>query len=514
MAKLTVDDIRAAAEADLLVYIRLVAPHLMLGQEHINLINWWQSTARKDNILILLPRGHLKSKLIALKTSWEIVRNPAETILYASATSALAEKQLFAIKRVLTSKIHMKYWPDLIKPEEGQRERWTSDEISVDHPMREKEGIRDATVKAVGLTANFTGFHATKIKLDDIVVPNNAYTEEGREKVRNLVSQLASIAEPESRTDAVGTRYHDKDQYATFLKQQYQVFDDDGEVVEVVYLWDSYMKVVEVNGEFLWPRERRADGKSFGFDANVLAKIKASYEDKTQFFAQYYNNPNDPETIKISKDKFQYYDRKFLKNVNDRWYINDRPLNVYAGLDFAYSLAKKADFTALVVIGIDSENNIYVLDITRIKTKKIACYFDAIIEAYRRWGFKKMRAEVTAAQEVIVHDLKTNYIGAQGLPIVVDEYRPSRNEGSKEERIAATLEHRYDNQKMWHYLGGLIADLEDELVQPHPAHDDIKDGLTAAISIATAPPKGRNLRDTGQNNKVVSHPRFGGVAFR
>lgn len=510
--KLTFDEIRTAAENDLLVFIRLVMPWLMLGQAHIDLINWWQSSARKDNVLVLLPRGHLKSKLIAAKTAWEITRNPTETVLYASATSALAEKQLLAIKRIFTSNTYMKYWPNMVNKEEAKRERWTSDEIAIDHPDRAKEGIRDATVKAVGLTTNFTGFHATKIKLDDIVVPKNAYTEDGRDKVKNLVSQLSSIAEPEARMDAVGTRYHAKDQYHTFLNQTYMIFDEETlDIIGEEHLWDSYMKVVETNGEFLWPRQRRDDGKSFGFDMMVLSKIKAGYEDKTQFFAQYYNDPNDPETIKITLDKFQYYDRRFLENHNDRWYINNKPLNVFAGLDFAYSLAKKADFTALVVIGIDSEHNIYVLDIHRFKTQKISAYYDAIVEAYRRWGFRKIRCEVTAAQEVIVRDLKENYIGANGLMLTVDEYRPSRHEGSKEERIAATLEPRYDNQKVWHYKGGYTAELEEELTQARPAHDDIKDGLTAAINIASAPPRGRFQKDKPSSN-VVYHPRFGGVS--
>lgn len=510
--KLTFDEIREAAEADLLVFIRLTMPWLMLGDAHIELINWWQSSQRKDNVLILLPRGHLKSKLIAAKTAWELTRDPSETILYASATSALAEKQLHAIKRILDSKVYRKYWPNMVNPEEGKRERWTADEIALDHPIRAKEGIRDPSVKAVGLTTNFTGFHATKIKLDDIVVPKNAYTEDGREKVRNLVSQLSSIAEPEARMDAVGTRYHDQDQYNTFLNQKYKIFDEETfEVIGEEYLWDSYTKQVEVNGEFLWPRKRRDDGKAFGFDMNVLAKIKAGYEDKTQFFAQYYNNPNDPETVNIGREQFQYYDRRFLKNVNDRWYFNERPLNVYAGLDFAYSLTRKADFTALVVIGIDFEHNIYVLDIDRFKTQKISNYFAAVEKAFRTWGFRKLRAEVTAAQEVIVRDLKDNYIATSGMPIVVDEYRPSRAEGSKEERIQATLQHRYENRKMWHYKGGFTVELEDELVSARPPHDDISDGLTAAINVAQAPPRGRMLNQERKNN-LIYHPRFGGVS--
>jgi len=511
--KLTAAEIKEAAEADLLVFIRLLAPHLLLGQAHLDLINWWQSTARKQNRLVLFPRGHLKSKLMAYKTAWELTRDPSDTILYVSATAALAEKQLHLIKMILTSATYTKYWPDMVHPDEGKRERWTVNEIALDHPIRSKEGIRDPSVKAVGLTGNITGFHATKIKLDDIVVPKNAYTEDGRAKVAALVSQLASIEEPESEMDCVGTRYHPKDQYEEFLNQTYIVYDDEGEIVEETPLWDSYMRVVEIGGHFLWPRQRREDGKMFGFDANVLSKIKAKYTDVTQFWAQYYNNPNMGGDGLITRERFQYYERSFLRNVNDKWHIGDKPLNIFAGMDFAYSLAKKADYTALVVVGVDEDNQYYLLDIYRFKTGKIGRYFDAILESYRKWGYKKIRCETTTAQSVIVRDIKENYIVQHNLPLVVDEFHPTRHEGNKEERIMATLGPKYDNMQIWHYKGGEVNNLEDELVMAKPPHDDIKDGLTAAIDIAVAPIKRRRHHQRSAGN-VIYNTRFGGVGFR
>lgn len=509
--KLTADEIRSHAESDLLVFIRLLAPHLLLGQCHLDLIEWWQSSARKRNCLVLLPRGHLKSKLIAYKTAWELTKDPTSTILYVSATSALAEQQLELIKQILTTKTYMKYWPDMIHPDEGRRTKWSMDAITVDHPARVREGIRDPSIKACGLTTNITGFHATNVKLDDVVVPGNAYTEDGRQKVSNMISQIASIKEPESITDCVGTRYHGKDLYQTFLDQSYKVYDEQDNVVDTEYVWDSYIKVVEENGEFLWPRSRRGDGKAFGFNSNVLSQIKAEYEDKTQFFAQYYNNPNDPSMVRIGPEKFQYYDRRFLKEEFGRWSINGKPLNIYAGMDFAFSLKKAADYTTLAVVGIDHENNYYVLDIDRFKTDRISDYFASILRMHGKWGFKKIRCEITVAQQVIVRDLKENYIKPHGLNLIVDEYRPTRHEGNKEERTAATLEPKYDNRQVWHYKGGEIAALEEELSMAKPPHDDIKDALTAAIDICVAPASRRNQGYKASN--VITHSRFGGVSF-
>ena len=245
-----------------------------------------------------------------------------------------------------------------------------------------------------------------------------------------------------------------------------------------------------------------------------MSRIKAEYEDRTQFFAQYYNNPNDVETQKISPENFQYYDQKFLRQEEGRWFFKDRKLNVYAAIDFAFSMARKADFTALVTIGVDKDNNIYVLDIDRFKTDgKISVYFDHILRAFLKWEFRKLRAETTVAQKSVVNELKENYIRTNGLALKIDEHRPNRHEGNKEERMAATLEPRYANLSVWHYKSGVCNLLEEELVQNKPAHDDIADALTAAVDIAV-PPKGNFSFQNSNVSDIKIHPRFGGVAYR
>jgi hypothetical protein len=301
--------------------------------------------------------------------------------------------------------------------------------------------------------------------------------------------------------------------YAVWKGQEYDVYDDEGLFVERKKVWEIKEHVVETDGIFLWPRTvRPKDGKSFGFDQRVLARIKAEYSDRTQFYSQYYNDPNDPGSNRINRDKFQYYDRKFLKQSDGYWYFKGNRLNVFASIDFAFSMGKKSDDTAIVVIGVDADNYIYVLDIACFKTDKISVYFDEIARLHAKWEFKKLRAEVTVAQTVIVRDLKDK-MREQGLSLSVDEYRPSRSEGTKEERIASALEHRYEDGHIWHFKGGYTDVLEEQLIQARPAHDDIKDALASAVSIAIKPKTRGSLNKTRDNIIPISS-RFGGVAFR
>jgi hypothetical protein len=510
----TIEEIKAAAEADLSVFIRLVSPLSVMGAVHDDLCRWMTREEGKQQQLILLPRDHQKSRMVAFRVAWWLTKHPDHRVLYISATANLAEKQLKFMKDIFTSKIYMRYWPEMVNLEEAKRERWTNNEISLDHPLRKSEGVRDPSIFTAGLTTSITGLHCDVTVLDDVVVPENAYTREGREKVKSQYSLLASIQGADAQEWVVGTRYHPKDLYNDLLGMQEEIYDKDGEVTDYEPIYEKFERQVEDNGdgtgEFCWPRQQRADGKWFGFDRQILARKRGKYLDRTQFYAQYYNNPNNPEGSGIAVDKFQYYDRKFLTRTNGSWYYRDKKLNVFAAIDFAYSLTKRADSTALVVVGIDASSNYYVLDIERFKTDKIREYYEAILRMHVKWDFRKLRAETTAAQKAIVKELKFSYIRENGLALSIDEHTPTRHQGSKEERIKSILEPRYDNLAMWHYQGGNCQMLEDELSVENPAHDDIKDALAAVVEIAIPP-----TRSVSKTNNVIPihNSRFGGVAF-
>ncbi len=260
-------------------------------------------------------------------------------------------------------------------------------------------------------------------------------------------------------------------------------------------------------------RKQRGDGRWFGFNQNILAKKRSKYLDRSQFRAQYYNDPNDSGEANIDRSKFQYYAPEHLSRKEGSWYLNGRKLNVFASVDFAATTNIRSDYTAIVVVGVDRENNVYVLDLDRFKTGRISEYYQHILDLHIRWGFRKLGAEVTGFQKTIVNDLKDNYFRQNGIYISIVELKHTRAQGSKEERMAAILEPRYDNGAVWHFRGGKCQVLEDELVLRYPPHDDCKDALAAAISIAV-PPVGimHADYDTPQDN-VVFNTRFGGVSF-
>lgn len=514
MARMSESDkalVRQAAEDDLYTFIKLVAPHRVLGDVHEEVCRWWTRPDAKDNQLLLLPRDHQKSALIAYRVAWWITKYPETTILYVSATADLAEKQLKFIKDILTSNVYRFYWPDMVNTDENKRERWTAEEIAVDHPKRKAEFVRDPTIKACGITSNTTGLHCSVAVQDDVVVPGNAYTETGREQVRAFYSQLSSIQTTGAKEWTVGTRYHPADLYRDLIDMTESYWDDEKDEEIEVSVYEVFERKVEVNGEFLWPKQRRTDGKTFGFDDRELARKKAKYLDISQFYSQYYNNPNAIETAYIDKTKFQYYNRESITNVSGVWYIGDDMLQIYASMDFAFSTGENSDYTVVMVIGITEHNDIYILDIARFRTDKISKMYEEVSALYKKWKFRKLRAEVVAGQKLIVTQFK-EYMRSQNLVFSIDEYIPPRNM-KKEERIATILEPRYNNNMIWHYKGGNCQILEEELVMSKPEHDDVKDSLASVVEIAKPPTGSAGIWRRKKDN-VVFDSRFGGLAWR
>lgn len=494
-------ELRNICMQDLKGFVGLVAPQRMLGNCHHELLNFLQNSESK-NQLVLWPRGHQKSTMVAYFTAWKLICKPETTILYASATAKLAYDQLNVIKNILESPVIQKYWPEFLNSDSNMRSMWRQDEINCDHWKRLEEVIRDPSVRAVGIGANITGTHCDIVILDDVVVDDNARSKEERDKVKRWFSLLASILNPGGQIKAVGTRYNPDDLYNEMIIMTEPQFNEVGEEIGEVNVFDVEQRVVEVDGEFLWPRTQRRDGKWFGFDRTELSRIKAKYLDKVQFFAQYYNDPTDVNNKKIAN--FQYYDRAAVKSIAGQWWIGGKLLNVYAAIDFASTVTKKADYTAIVVAGIDNEHNIYVLDINRFKTDKISVMADELAKMFTKWKWIKLRGEATAAQNLIINQIK-DYNLSKNIFYTIEISKPTIE---KQVRIMTNLEPRYAVGKIVHYKGGLCEYLEDELTASRPAHDDIADALAACVEIANPPARRVNHVTPVQ---LKYHPRFGGI---
>lgn len=510
--------IKELYENDLFEFAKYLNPNYMYGEVHEKVFSWLSSKDASKKQLLLLPRGHLKSHCVAVWTVWTITRMPWCSIIYVSAGEELAKAQVYSIKNMLTSDAYRLLWPEMIHAEEAKRDKWTAWSINVDHPQRKHRGIRDNTLLVRTVKSNATGLHCSHLVFDDVVVPANAYSPAGRTEVSGAVSQFASVLNPGGEIKAVGTKYHPKDIYGKLSNAVKRLYDDTtGEIIGEAKVWEVMQEEVEdagdMTGNYLWPKTRcPKTGEWYGFDINVLAEIRAQYEsvgELVQFYAQYYNNPNDPESNRVDYSDFTYYDRKFLKSEQGAWRFQENQLSVFAAMDIAWTEGESSDYTAIVVIGLDKDGFIYVLDLDRFKTSDYNVYYEHICRLHDYWGFKKLRIETNSGGRLVANQLET-FIRQEGRSLIIEPNYTASNTGKKFERHAAVLEWRYKKKYIKHFKGGLIPDLEDEVVMARPPHDDLEDALCSAVEISKPPSARASKFKTNIENVIVASNRFGG----
>jgi hypothetical protein len=150
------------------------------------------------------------TSLAAAITLWLMGRDPTLRGAIVSATQEQASKVLGVVSDYVVHSPELRMvFPDL-RPSRRPREPWTQTAITVDRPM----GIRDPSLKAIGIDGAIAGSRLDWIVVDDVLSRENASTEDGRRKVIEFLDNaVLSRLEPgpAARILCIGTPYHPRD---------------------------------------------------------------------------------------------------------------------------------------------------------------------------------------------------------------------------------------------------------------------------------------------------------------
>ena len=505
---------RKLCEDDLYVFAQMMYPDRYYGDVHKEFFRFLMDEDHQF-CLGLIPRDHQKSHCVAVYCAWKITKKPWWTIVYVSANPSLAREQLGVIEGILHSPQHRALWPEMlnyVRDRDGEWKHkptstWTQDVIKVDHLDRASKQVRDPTVRATSVKSTNTGFHCNEVVFDDLVTDENYSSEAEKQDVIKCYKNFMKILTTGSYCKAVGTRYGEDDLYALMMQLKIPVYDEDDEEIGDTPMWRVFNRVVEDSpyrtgdGNFLWPRMTMPNGDVFGFDKRELAIKKANLTvdgELSSFMAQYYNDPNDASLQRISQENFQYLEPKHLKKEGDSWYYSGKQLRLMAAMDLAFSnlKQKKRDWTAISVVGMCHDGFLYVLDLERFKTDKMEEYYNKVIDLYVKWGFRTLVVETNNGGGLVAGHIK-DMVRREGGVLEV-KGKPAPNDSSKFERILQILEPRYRNNEVYHNKIGYIRILEEELKQPRPRNDDLKDAVALAVS-ELKPPLGKSIKQAAKS---------------
>jgi predicted phage terminase large subunit-like protein len=428
-----------------------------LGAFHKTVCNFLQDRPDKRK-LVLIPRSHLKTKMLSVGyPTMKIANNPKIRVLIYSATWQMAVDIHKNIQKNLQSSERLiQLYGDYFS---GAKE-WAQDRTRL-----AQNDKREPTITAAGIDNNLVGGHYDLIIMDDVVNRDNVGTMDQINKVITRYKDSLDLLEPKGELIVIGTRWHDSDLYGWIMDPGNQAMDNYLTLESVGH--PEIMRAFE--GSLLTDEGFKPLWEGKFTRKDFLAKLKE--EGWGHFSAQYLNDPVPEEDAIFKRPWFKYYTYDDIKG---------KLLNKFLLIDPALSLNKDADYTAMIVVGIDEYNNIFILDITRQRMSPN----DIIEEIFRlndKWSLVDTAIEQVAFQKVLGYYLREDP-RFKMRPFHITELKP--NERSKDQRIKG-LQPLYENGKIFHSkeLPNTMY-LEDELVRfPRSKNDDIIDALAYAPDI-------------------------------
>ena len=301
-----------------------------------------------------------------------------------------------------------------------------------------------------------------------MVSRDNVSTPEQIDKVKLRYKDALDLLEPGGQLLVIGTRWTEGDLYSWMLDKDNSIIQNYDVMIKRAYEGD-----LETGENFtsLWPEK---------FDQKELLERlgeKSWYE----FSAQYLNDPIPDKDATFHRDWFQSYDPSDIRG---------KELTKVLTIDPAISLERSADYTGMVVSGIDTFGNIFVLDMIRERLTP-SQLIDTVFRLNEAWHPTSVGVETVAYQKAIAYSLKEEMQKRRRyLPIV--ELKPEQR--AKDLRIRG-LQPQYAGHKVFHPKDHKLTPyLEAELnAFPRGIHDDLVDAFSYALDLLY-PPKRKGER--------------------
>ena len=441
-------------------------------------------------LAVILPRGHGKTVLTKASILKDFLFCPKDELLFyawVSATQKLSVGNMDYIKH------HIEY-NDSISYYFGKQRgnKWTEEDIELSNGCKL---ISKSNVAGIRGGAKLHKRYDL-IVLDDFEHEANTITRESRDKNANLVTAVVYPAiEPHTgRLRVNGTPVH-YDSFINNLLINYERARSN----EESFAWRIITyKAILPSGETLWP--------SFFSNAKLKEK-KKFYNDSGQpskFYQEYMMEVQSLEDALFTREHIKYwkgyYDYDAEENQNYLVISGERvPVNTFIGCDPATDIdTKESDFSVILSIAIDVDNNLYALEYERhrsippIGAKDVhgnllnkKGVVDYILEMHQKYHCISSTVEDVAMNRSIFQALNEERRRLNKFDVAVVPEKPGGR--NKINRVYSGLSGRFSAGTV--FLRENMFDLINEIVTfgPRMAHDDTIETLFYA-NIHAFPP--------------------------
>lgn len=400
-----------------------------------------------DRLLITMPPRHGKSEMTTIKfPAWFVGRHPEKSVITASYSGDLAVNFGRKVRNLVDSRPYKDVFQTELAEDSKSAGTWHT-----------KEG---GSYNAAGVGGAITGKGAHVFIIDDPYKNReDAESEVWRDTVWNWYSSVVyTRLEEQGAIILIQTRWQEDDLAGRLLREGNDKW---------VHL--NFPAVAEENEKFrkigdpLWIKK---------YNKEALERIKQNIG-VYDWSALYQQSPTNRESREFKEEWLKYY--------------NEDPsrLNIFMTVDPAISKRDEACNSAIVVCGVDSDYNIYILDYIAKKLNPEEL-INNIWELAEAWEPDTIGIETIAYQQAVKFYFEKKMQDQMKWFNIVE----IKTKVDKNEKIRRLIPF-YSNGKVFHKRGSF--QLEEELSKfPKGKNVDILDALAMQLEILFVPDKERS----------------------
>jgi predicted phage terminase large subunit-like protein len=319
---------RRRAKRGLVDFTGYTFPQYVAAAHHTRIAAKLEAVARGeiDRLMINMPPRHGKSELASRRfPAWYLGTNPEKAIIAASYNSDLATDFGRQVRNIVDSEEYKRLFGTRLAEDSRAANRWNTDD--------------GGAYVAAGVCTAITGRGANILLIDDPLKDRQeADSEIQRQKVWDWYTSTAyTRLAPNGAVIVIQTRWHEDDLSGRLLTETKRGGDQ----------WDVLeLPAISDDGQPLW---------SDFYPLDALERIRKVLPVR-DWSALYQQRPAPDEGDYFKREWFRYYAER------------PKHLRIYGASDYAVT-AKGGDYTVHVVVGIDPDDNIYVLDVWRSQSE-------------------------------------------------------------------------------------------------------------------------------------------------
>lgn len=291
-----------------------------------------------QQLILTMPPRHGKSELTTRRfPAWYIGKNPRDNVVVATYNDTFAEDFGREVRFIINGPQFKQTFPGVAL----RRGSTAADRLQV---------YEGGQLSFVGRGGSLTGRGAHTLIIDDLLKDDKEASSQAiRDQAWQWFTKVAMTRRMGKKlVIVIMTRWHSDDIVGRITDPEnphYNALEaQKWKIINLPAIADEDDPLGRKPGEALWP-----DGPD-KFDLEFLASQQRL--DPLGFSALYQQRPSAADGVLFRREHLQFYEPSQLPEN----------LRIYAASDHAVSVAARRDFTCLGVVGVDRQDNIYVLD--------------------------------------------------------------------------------------------------------------------------------------------------------